>query len=244
MFRFWLIRICMIVVRALLLARLQVIGRENIPVSGPYIVVLNHTSVADTPILLMAFPVMPWRFFAVEKWQSHPIYGPIMGWLGAIFVKRGEVDRTQLRQALAALEGGCVFGLAPEGTRSPDGQMIAAKDGAAYLAGRANVPILPVGIVNGDRLFSNFRHLRLTRLEVRVGRPFRLPDTGGRVRSKDLPALTHYIMVHIAALLPPRYYGYYAQSPALAARLQGEDSWPFCQQLNLSAELDGQTLAQ
>ncbi|MCA9970410.1 MAG: 1-acyl-sn-glycerol-3-phosphate acyltransferase [Anaerolineales bacterium] len=228
MFRYRLIRVAMHVVRMLLLARLRVYGREHIPAAGPYIVVLNHTSVADTPVLLMSFPVQRWRFFAVEKWQTHPIYGPIMGWLGAIYVKRDEIDRGQLRQALAALADGQVFGLAPEGTRSETGEMRAAKDGAAYLASRAQVPIVPVGLVNLDVLFRNVRRLRITTMEVRVGRPFHLPDLGRRVRTQDLPAYTELIMAHIAAQLPPRYHGDYAGSPALAALRRGEDPWPFC----------------
>lgn len=231
LFRYRLVRFAMQIIRRLLLARLRVVGEENIPDRGPYLVVLNHTSVVDTPVLLMTFPVMPWRFFAVKKWESHPIYGPIMGWLGAIYVRRGEIDRGQLRQALAALRAGTVFGLAPEGTRSFVGAMMPAKDGAAYLASRTNVPILPVGLVNNDVLFDNVRRLRPTELEVRIGRPFYLPDIGRRARGRDLPAFTHLIMARIAALLPKRYHGYYQDSPALAALLRGEDPWPYCEEL-------------
>jgi 1-acyl-sn-glycerol-3-phosphate acyltransferase len=217
------------VVRMLLLARLKILGRRNIPDSGPYIVVLNHTSVVDTPVLLIAFPLMTWRFFAVEKWRSHPIYGPIMAWLGAIYIARGEADRRTLRQAMSALSEDTVFGLAPEGTRSRDGRLMKAKDGASFLASRSGVPILPVGLINNDALFSNFRRLRPTTLEVRIGQSFRLPDLARRARRHDMDAFTHFIMVHIAALLPERYHGYYGNSPALAALQRGDDPWPHCQ---------------
>ncbi len=229
LFRYRLVSLAMNLIRLLLLARFTVIGRENIPPKGPYIVVLNHTSVVDTPVLLLNFGTQKWRFFAVEKWRRHPIYGPIMGWLGAIYIERGDADRRALREALAAIEEGTVFGLAPEGTRSHSGQLMAAKDGAAYLASRANVPILPVGLVNCDKLFSNFKQLKGTKIEVRIGQPFTLPEANGRIRARDLPAYTHFIMVQIAAQLPESYRGHYADSPALAALLAGEDPWSLCQ---------------
>ncbi|MCP4415242.1 MAG: 1-acyl-sn-glycerol-3-phosphate acyltransferase [Chloroflexi bacterium] len=217
------------IVRTIVLTRLEVVGRENIPAKGPYIVTLNHTSVADTPLLLLGFPLVKWRFFAGEKWRSHPIYGPIMGWLGAIYINRGEVDRRGLRDAMTALEEDGVFGLAPEGSRSKNGQMNEAKVGAAYLASRANVPILPVSFKNNDQIFANFKQLRSTKVKLTIGELYTLPEIGRRVKGADLAAYTHLIMVKVAALLPPRYHGVYADSPALAALQAGEDPWPACQ---------------
>ena len=215
--------------RLILLAKIQVNGRHNLPENGSYLVVLNHTSTVDTPVLLLTFPIMKWRFFAVEKWKTHPVFGPIMAWLGAIYVARGEIDRVQLREALAAIEEGVVFGLAPEGTRSKTGQMMEAKDGAAYLATRTKIPIVPVGLVNCDTIFVNFKELKTTQVKVNIGEPFFLPDIGRRVRAKDLPAYTQYIMVKIAEQLPERYHGVYADSLALAAIKRGEEAWPYCE---------------
>ncbi|MEI2611848.1 MAG: lysophospholipid acyltransferase family protein [Candidatus Promineifilaceae bacterium] len=206
----------------------KVVGYENCPAKGPYILVTNHMSAADVPVLLISFPGLAPRFFAGEKWESHWFFGPLMKWGGAIYIKRGEVDRKALKEGLEAIEQGAVFGLAPEGTRSRVRQMLRGRDGAAYLASKANVPILPVGLVNTDVVFANARHLRRTRLECHIGKPFMLPDLGHRPKSYELSAYTHLIMVQIAALLPERYYGYYADSPALAALLRGEDAWPYC----------------
>ncbi|HEX6383769.1 MAG TPA: lysophospholipid acyltransferase family protein [Anaerolineae bacterium] len=228
MFRYHLIRFAMNVVRLILLVRIRVYGRENIPAGGAYVVALNHMSVADTPILLLSFPVVEWRFFAGEKWRGHPIYGPIMAWLGAIYINRREADRRALKEALEALESGKVFGLAPEGSRSKEGALKPAKEGAAYLASRADVPVLPVGLVNSDKLFANANRLRPTTIEVHIGEPFTLPDVNGRARGPVLSAYTHLIMVKIAALLPERYHGAYKDSSALAALLAGKDPWPYC----------------
>jgi 1-acyl-sn-glycerol-3-phosphate acyltransferase len=235
LFRYRIVKFAMNIVRIILLARISVMGWENIP-ERPYIVVLNHTSTVDTPVLLLTFPMQKWRFFAVEKWKYHPIIGPIMAWLGAIYIARGDADRQAIRLALNSIEEGTVFGLAPEGTRSKVGAMMAAKDGAAYLASRANVPILPVGLANCDCIFANFKQLKATDVEVNIGEPFMLPDIGRRVRARDLPAYTHYIMVHIAAQLPERYHGVYADSPALAALERGDDPWPVC--LEMAANLE------
>ena len=228
MFRYRLIRLAMRLTQFLLLGTIQVQGRENIPASGPYIVVLNHVSVADTPILLITFPLVRWRFFAGQKWRTHWLYGHIMTWLGAIYINQGEADRRALKEALDALQAGAVFGLAPEGSRSQGGQMRVARDGAAYLASRSKVQVLPVGMVNLDVLFANVRRLRPTTVEVHIGQPFIVPEIGRRVRSGDLAAYTHLIMCHIAALLPERYHGHYAHSPALRALQRGEDPWPYC----------------
>lgn len=205
-------------------------GQENIPAQGPYIVVTNHMSKADAPLLLLALPLPPLRirFFAGEKWARNFLYGPLMKAGGAIYINRGEVDRKALKEAIEAIEGGDLFGLAPEGTRSRVGALIHAKDGAAYLASRTNVPVLPAAVVNTDVVGENFTHLRRTEMECHIGKPFMLPDLGRRARTSDLAAYTHYIMVHIAIMLPQKYHGYYKDSPALAALLREEDPWPYC----------------
>jgi len=220
------------IVRTLLpfVGPLRVYGRENIPESGPFIVAVNHMSKADPPLVLIAMAGKVLKFFAGEKWERHLIFGPLMRWAGAIYIKRGEVDRRALREALQNLEDGCIFGLAPEGTRSRIGKLIPAKDGAAYLATRAKVPILPIGVVNTDQIDRNMRRLRRTPMEVRIGEPFNLRDLEVRRKSSELAAYTHYIMIHIAALLPERYWGYYDDSPALTALLEREDPWALCQE--------------
>lgn len=227
MWRFRIARVVFILIQKIL-CRLVVIGRQNIPADKPFILVVNHLSTADIGIVFVGFPNQPWRYFAGEKWARHWLWGPLMSWLGVIFVNRGEVDRRALREALAALADGCVFALAPEGTRSRVGAMQPAKDGAAYLASQSGVPILPVGLSNSDVLFANVRRLRRVTITMRIGPAFALPDLGRRPRSRDLADYTCLIMTHIAALVEPRHRGVYSNTPALAALLAGEDPWPAC----------------
>lgn len=235
MWRFRVARVFFTIVQRIL-CRLVVTGQENIPPSGPYILTVNHMSTADIGIVFVGFPTQSWRYFAGEKWARHPLWGPLMSWLGVIFINRGEVDRRALREALAALEGGAVFALAPEGTRSKVGYMQPGKDGAAYLASQAGVPILPVGINNSDVLFANTRRLRRITITMRIGPSFSLPPLGRRVRSQDLERYTQLIMTHIAAFVEPRHRGVYGHTPALAALLAGEDPWPYCQPTALDSE--------
>lgn len=217
-------------VALLILGSMRVTGRQHVPEAGPYIIVVNHMSKADPPLLFLALPPMRLRFFAGEKWERHPLFGPIMRAVGAIYINRGEVDRKALREAMEALRGDSIFGLAPEGTRSRRGQLLEAKDGAAYLASRADVPILPCAVTNTDVLGRNVTRLRRTHMEVHFGEAFMLPSLGHRAKGREMEAYTHLIMVNIAYLLPDRYHGHYADSPALIALQEGKDPWPYCLQ--------------
>ena len=222
---FSFLRLVVAVLRWPLLLSFVTHGREHLPAQGPYLVVTNHTGMMDSPMIFSAVPTNDWCLLAGEKWGKNPFTAVLLGGSGAIFVRRGEVDRQALKQAEAALARGAIFGLAPEGTRSKTGQMMEARDGAAFLAVRANVPIVPVGIIRSDKWAANFKRGKWTRIEAFIGEPFMLPDLGRRPKSKELGAFTELIMAHIAAQLPPEYHGFYAQSPALAALQQGQDPW-------------------
>ena len=217
-----LIRFCY----TFMLGRISVTGRENIPSEdGMYIVVTNHNSVADSSLMMLAFPPRRWRFFASRKWGERPFFGHLMTLSGAIYVTEGEADRKALKEAINAIESGDGFGLAPEGHRSKTGSMMKGMDGAAYLASRTNAILLPIGITETDKLFANLGELKITNAGIQVGEPFMLPDIGRRVRARDLPLMTEFIMAHIAAQLPASYRGVYADSPALEAILTGKDPW-------------------
>ena len=141
------------------LSRLDVQGREEFPAHGAYILVTNHLHWLDSPVVAVTLPHRAY-VFAGEKWEKHWLLGPFFHSLGAIFVRRGEVDRQALRQALAVLQGGGVLGMAPEGTRSKTGGLQQGRTGAAYLAYRAGVPILPVVCTGQEKVFWALRRLR------------------------------------------------------------------------------------
>jgi len=207
-------RLLRAVVRLLLplLMRIEVIGKENFPDKGPYILVVNHLSVFDAVVLLAVCPHII-RAFAAAKHRRNPIYAPLLAAAGSIWVRRGEVDRQALRGALEVLRRGEVLGLAPEGTRARGTYALQrGKTGAAYLATRADVPLLPVGLTGTEKVKEYLPRLRRAHVRVVVGRPFRLPQSG-QVRGPKLYQYTDMIMYRIAALLPPEYRGIYSQLP-------------------------------
>lgn len=205
-----MIRILRAIVRLLLplLVRLEVVGKENLPQKGPYILATNHLSVFDLPVLLAVCP-HPIRAFAASKHRRNPIYAPILAMAGSIWVRRGEIDREALRGALRVLGRGEVLGIAPEGTRARGVYALQkGKTGAAYLATRADVPIVPVGLSGTEKIKENFVRLQRTAVRLVIGEPFRLPEAG-RVRGPRLDEYTDIIMRRIAALLPEPYRGVY-----------------------------------
>jgi 1-acyl-sn-glycerol-3-phosphate acyltransferase len=191
-----------------LFVRREYVGLENFP-EPPYILATNHLSVFDTPVLLTACPHTI-RALAAAKHKRNPIYAPLLVTMGSIWVRRGEVDRRALREALNLLRDGGVLGMAPEGTRARGAYALQkGKAGPAFLATRADVPIVPVGVTGTEQIKHNLTRLRRTPVRVVVGKPFRLPESG-RVRGQKLREYTDIIMRRIAELLPEEYRGAYA----------------------------------
>ena len=203
-----------------LLFNREVKGLENLPPDGPYIMVINHLSYFDIPFaygLLGGEKVTGW---AAEKYQYHPIFGPILHMAGGIFIQRGQVDRSAIAAAVQWLIHGGIFAMAPEGTRSKTGSLARGKTGAAFLANEADVPIVPTGLTGTEKVPQAWRRLRRPLLTMHIGKPFTLPPLNPENRSSDLRQNTDEIMCRIAALLPPEYHGVYADHPRLQELLQ------------------------
>lgn len=204
-------RIARAIVRVLLnlITRREHVGLENIPAEPPYIMVTNHLSVFDSPLLLAVCPHTI-RAFAASKHKRNPLYAPLLAMMGSVWVRRGEVDRRALKGALGVLERGEVLGMAPEGTRARGVYALQkGKTGPAYIATRADVRIVPVGITGTEKIKHNLPRLRRTDVRVVIGQPFRLPESG-HVERQKLRQYTDLIMHRIAELLPEEYRGVYA----------------------------------
>jgi len=227
---FWniILYIGMTIARFPLMVSYNIFGKENVPAEGPFIVVVNHSSIMDTALTFFVAPWFQRIFFAAKTWERVFVLGWGMKKGGAVYIHRGKVDRQAMTEALESIKNGKIFGMAPEGTRSADGRLAKGRDGAVYLATKSGAPVIPVGITGANRWRGNIHQLRWTQLEAHIGKPLTMPDLGRTIRSRDLPAYTHYVMIHIANQLPEYYWGIYADSPALNALQRGEDPWPHC----------------
>jgi 1-acyl-sn-glycerol-3-phosphate acyltransferase len=201
----------------------RVEGLEHVPRTGPMLVVANHCSNLDPPTVGWAVGHRSGRiihFMAKEEMRSWPVAGWLARNAGVFFVRRGAGDRSAQRIALATLEHGAALGLFPEGTRSRDGRLAEGRAGAALLAMRTGVPILPVGVAGTQHTFRGRRFVpRRSRVTIRIGPSFQLPVQAGSLDRASLRAGTETIMRAIAAQLPPEQRGRWDD-----AGLQAEDS--------------------
>ena len=193
-----------------LLTRTTIHGLENLPPRGPYIIVTNHLSAIDPPLILASIPACI-TVFAADTHRHEFIVGELMNALGAIWVKRGEVDREALRAAIEVLKAGGVIGMAPEGTRSRTGGLLEGKIGAAYIANRMDVPLVPVALAGTEVGLPSIFRLTRPRLTVTIGKPFRLPCANPRADRQQLQDHTGLVMRTLAAMLPERLRGVYRE---------------------------------
>ena len=173
--------------------RMTVHGRENVPLDGPLIVACNHVSYMDPVALGVALP-RPLAYMAKIELFQMPVLGPVIRALTAYPVERGKGDIGAIRSSLRQLEEGKAIGIFPEGTRNLTGDA-RIQMGVALLASLSRAPVLPAFVRGGNRA------LRLGKLAVAFGEPFRLgADQGGKASREDLAKWAETIMARIRAL--------------------------------------------
>ncbi len=192
----------------------EVKGRENIPLTSPLIIVANHVHLLDPFLLAFSFP--RWiNFMAKEELFRSPFLRPIIHWAQAFPVHRQGTTKDKqktLEQAKEVLDKGLVLGMFPEGKRSREGKLTRGKSGAAVMASRMGVPLLPIGIVGTDKFKGISWLWRRPRIIINIGQPFRLPLVDGKLNKSQMKLLTGSMMGKIAALLPPEYQGVYKKN--------------------------------
>lgn len=152
--------------------RLRIEGRERLPATGPVLIVANHSSYLDPPMI--GISASRWVGFLAQAGLAK--LGPMRWWLaqvGVTLIDRNAPSKEAMRQIADCLRAGEVVGLFPEGTRSADGTVAPFRTGVEFLVRRTGAPVLPVGIDGAHRAFPRRAWLpRPRKIVVRYGQPW------------------------------------------------------------------------
>jgi 1-acyl-sn-glycerol-3-phosphate acyltransferase len=174
--------------------RRRVYGRDRVPVTGPVVLVANHSSLLDGPVIVSVLRRRP--VFLIKEEIFAGAIGAVLRRVGQIPIRRGVVDRTPLQTALAVLRGGGLVGIFPEGTRGA-GDVTEVHNGAAWLARTGNAVLLPVACRGTLRPPGVQRRWR-PRVDVLIGEPLPVPAQPGRA---GLATATEQVRVAMAELV-------------------------------------------
>jgi 1-acyl-sn-glycerol-3-phosphate acyltransferase len=204
------------------IANFELRGKEYVPPSGGMILASNHIGILD--IIMVYYGIDRTDLFipVAEKWEK-------VGWirwlgkqLNFLFIDRYNPDLKAIRKMMTLMEDGKCLVIAPEGTRSRVGSLIEGKPGVAYLAARSGFPVIPIAITGTEDkvIRANVKQLRKSQITLTGGKPFVIPSLPKTNRNEALQNYTDEIMCQIAALLPERYRGVYAEHPRLKELLE------------------------
>ncbi len=208
-----------------LIAQVEIHSIENLPQEG-FILAANHLGRLDSAILYYAIDrediIMP----VAEKYKNHWFFGPLVRSLGGFFINRFDADLVAIREILRRMKKGGIFVIAPEGTRSKSESLQRAHPGVAFFASKSGAPVVPIAITGTeDRVvLENLKRFRRSRIVVRAGRPIQVRLDQALRREQALQDATDDLMCRIAAMLPEKYRGVYANHPRLDKILKSEAS--------------------
>lgn len=175
----------------------RIYGAENVPQTGAIVIVSNHASHFDPPIVSYSVR-RPVAFMAKEELFEIPLLKQAISLYGAYPVKRTSADRSAIRAALTSLAHGWATGIFLQGTRTSDGRITSPKLGAALIAAKAQAPLLPVNLWGTDRIFPGQSLLpRPVPVTVRIGEAIAPPTSENR---RTLQSLTEHCAKTINAL--------------------------------------------
>lgn len=214
-----MIRLLRFLIRILLrlIARFELHGKENVPLTGGMILAANHNGILDIFMVYFGLDRLDLFIPVAEKFEK-------IGWirwlgkhLNFLFVDRFNPDLKAIRRMIALMEDGKCLAIAPEGTRSLTGALNEGKPGVAYLAARSGFPVVPIAITGtADKaVIENVTHFRTSYITLTGGKPFVIPPLPNNDRDAALQKYTDEIMCQIAVLLPEKYHGFYAGHPRL-----------------------------
>lgn len=183
-------------------------GLENFPHAGPALVAVNHLGDADGPLLVSTLPVSLDALGKIELYDF-PILGKLLDWYGIIWLHRGQPDRRAIKAALEGFDEGRFILIAPEGRFSLIGGLEEGQPGAAFLALKGNVPIIPAVVIGTENahVYGHLKRLQRAPVTLKVGKPFHIRQQANR--RETVREGTEQIMEALANLLPETYRGSY-----------------------------------
>ncbi len=169
--------------------RIHIHGANNVPQSGGLIAVSNHASYFDPPILSNCVG-RPVAFMAKEELFKIPVFKQGIKLYGAYPVKRSSGDRTALRAAMTAIDSGWIAAVFLQGTRSADARITDPKLGAAWIAAKAQAPLLPVSLWGTEKILTKGSSFpKPVALTVRIGEVIPPPVSS---KKEDLQIVTNH----------------------------------------------------
>jgi 1-acyl-sn-glycerol-3-phosphate acyltransferase len=201
-----------------LLARPTVIGAEHIPSSGAAILASNHLSVIDS-VYLPFMVERPVSFAAKSEYFTGTglrdrVVGAYLRSTNQLPTDRagGQAAMAMLDAALSLLKAGQLFGIYPEGTRSPDGRLYRGRTGVGFLALHSGAPVIPVAMVGTDHMLPPGRRVpRPGKIEIRIGEPLDFAEFRGQpAGSRQRRAVTDEVVQAIQKLSGQEYVPMYA----------------------------------
>jgi len=181
--------------------RIKFVGRENMPLEGPVVLVSNHASYLD-PICLGLASRRPIIFMAKEELFSYPVLKHALLGLDTLSIRRGQSDRAAIRSALEVLRQNRVIGMFPQGTRVKSYDHSIGQKGAALLALKSGAMLLPVALLGTERIMPPGRRLpRFPKIKVVFGRPFKIEAEPGKSNRLVITEATERMMSAIAGLM-------------------------------------------
>ena len=177
--------------------RMSITGREHLPKTGPYVLAPVHRSYIDTPIA-GCVTRRRLRFLGKDSMWKKRWFGWVLSSLGAIPVTRGTADREAMLRAISVLKAGEPLVLFPEGERKSGPIVQPLFDGAVYVALKAGVPIVPVGIGGSERVMpKSAKFLYPRKVRVVIGEPIMPVGDTGSSRVLRSAITSHSERLHI-----------------------------------------------
>lgn len=190
--------------------RIHVAGWDNIPASGPVVMMGNHINMIDPVVMISFFPDRDVVPLAKIEAFDEPILRFFVRHWGAIPVERGEADLSALKGAMDNLKHDRVVMLYAEGHRSKTG-LIQGQEGSVYIAVKGGAVVVPVAIWGSYGFpFAWLKDFKRQHIYVRFGRPFRFRAASGRFPRQHFRAMTDEAMYRIAEILPEEWRGVYS----------------------------------